>query len=119
MIQRIRRRPSRCGAMCHAITVALLAVVLRAGTVSAQTPAQTAQTEQAEIFSPLPPPPPRKPFGQVKVGSLTLTPSGSIAAIGIDTNVQDAEGRHSDFMIAVGPSYKAEVKSSRLDISAL
>lgn len=69
---------------------------------------------------PLPPPPPTRPFGQVRFGALALTPTFGISHIGVDMNVQNSGGEPKpDFTFTVGPALRAELKTTRLRVEAL
>jgi hypothetical protein len=68
---------------------------------------------------PLPPPPPRRPIGQMKQGAWTLTPSMLLTNIGVDTNVLNSAGEpKADFTATVGPVVDAAYNSRVLTFDA-
>jgi hypothetical protein len=111
----------------HALLLCLLlvdpALALAQPPASAQRPAETQATDQLPMEIPaefpLPPPPPSRPMGQIKVGAWTLTPSVLLTNIGIDTNVYNTEGqRKSAFTATFGPVMDAAFNSRVLTFDA-
>src|SRR5262245_16586418 len=90
---------------------------------SARRPTETTATDQLPMEIPadvpLPPPPPRRPIGQVKVGAWTLTPSVLLTNIGVDTNVYNSNGQpKSAFTATFGPVLDAAYNSRVLTFNA-
>ena len=89
-----------------------LALLALATTAQAQTDAQSPQTDLA---TPLPPPPPRKPVGQMDFGPLVVTPTIALLNVGVDSNIQNTQGElTSDFTMTVSPQINVKYKAGRV-----
>lgn len=81
-----------------------------------------ASSQELAPLSPTPPPPTPHPFGQLRLGTLSLTPTFKISNIGWDTNVFDISGEErkpADFTATFDPGLETRITTNRLDIRAL
>ncbi|HMD34292.1 MAG TPA: outer membrane beta-barrel protein [Vicinamibacterales bacterium] len=76
-------------------------------------------SDQPGTATPLPPPAPRKPLGQVEFGPLVMTPTVAFMNIGVDNNVYNsAQERQVAFTATVSPQIRLLYKSGRLMIDS-
>jgi hypothetical protein len=77
-----------------------------------------ATASSATAQEPLRPTPAPHPFGQLRIGSLSFTPTANLTNIGIDSNVFDFSGterRAADFTMTFEPGVDTRMTTSRLD----
>jgi hypothetical protein len=111
--------------LCSLVPIAGLAVMPAAafaqtsGDPTPQPPAAPSGVSQPQP-SALVPPPERRPWGQVRFGSMWFTPSVSLKEFGIDTNVFNsnvADDPKSDLYAIAGPDLTLEMKTKRVDLN--
>jgi hypothetical protein len=103
---------------CIAFTLAIAASPIAASAQSVPTPA-TGSAEQPETP---PPSSPARPLGQMRFGSIWLTPSLTLKEIGIDTNVFNSSAADQvtrDFFAMGGPHLTLLWDKRKLRIEAL
>lgn len=75
----------------------------------------------ATAQEPLPPTPTPHPLGQLRLGTVSFTPTFRISNVGLDTNVFDVSGverRPADFTATFEPGVETRLATNRLDARA-
>jgi hypothetical protein len=117
---------SLCFAVVLTIAPSPIAASAHAGSVQAPAPqpqpAPTPATVTPEQPETPPPAPAPRPWGQMRFGSIWLTPGVALKEIGIDTNVFNtsaADERRTDFTFTGGPQLSVLFDRRKLRIEAL
>jgi hypothetical protein len=124
----IRLMIVRILSLCIVVTLAIAAtpIVASPQTGSAPAPAPPPETTPATVAAQQPETPPPsaapRPWGQIRFGSLWLTPSVTLKEIGIDTNVFNSDStndKRADFMATGGPQLSLLWNKRRLRFEAV
>jgi hypothetical protein len=114
---------SLCFAVVLTIAPSPIAASAHAGSVQAPAPQPQPAPTPATVTPEQPETPPTpRPWGQIRLGSIWLTPSVALKEIGIDTNVLNsnaADERRADFTATAGPQLNLLWDTRRIRFEAV